>query len=174
MNIRSCMIALGIAVFLAAVGTSVLASDQSWTASGTDLARDRDTSGSDVSRYAGGGGGIPTPFEAANQKAELADGEVYLLIGRVEIYPVLVNGAEKYRPFFMVDLDKHPWLANEKRRLNPTYVLQGSVNYWKQFRGMRIKLPCVAHGVIDTSGPTPEYRLHLGKLADRPVEPFRR
>jgi hypothetical protein len=82
------------------------------------------------------GGEIPWPFQVSNQAVELSDGERYLLMGRVEI----IND----RPFFVVDLVKHPWLNTAKRRDNPRYVLEGAVEYWKAYAGKRIRLVSMA------------------------------
>lgn len=118
----------------------------------------------------GPGGEIPTPFEAANQRVELADSEAYILVGRVLF---LEDHARDnvYVPFFEVDLKEHPWLANEKRRKSPLYRLEGGVTYWKQFRGLRIKLPCIGHAIIAT-GPSGklEYMMNLRRVLNRPIE----
>ena len=51
------------------------------------------------------GGEIPWPFQTANQVAELADGERYVLMGRV-----ILHSAEAR---FDVDLAHHTWLASQ-------------------------------------------------------------
>lgn len=117
----------------------------------------------------GGGGEVPTPFEAANRRAELADGEVYLLVGRVVIKPAPTL-PERYKAYFEADLTVHPWLATPKRKVTP-YPLAGSVADWKIFRGMKIKLPCVARGSVVNLGTQHDYVIELHRSTTDPVEP---
>ena len=116
-------------------------------------------------------GHIPTPFEASNQHVELADGENYFLLGRV------VFGSDPASPlhyvaYFEVDLKEHPWLANKNRIKNPVYRLQGGVNYWKQFRGIRVKLPCTAETaiVMNSSSVKLEYVIELRRFNEYAIE----
>lgn len=62
------------------------------------------------------GGGSPGPFDNANQKVELADGENYYLQG--EVYE-LRDGTL----VFGVDFKAHPWLANKYRKQKGYYFL---------------------------------------------------
>ena len=118
----------------------------------------------------GGGGEIPTPFDAFNQRAELADGEDYLLVGRVIIENVSVEGS---RAYFEVDLDQHRWLASAKRKADPRYPLEGSVGFWKLYRGLRIKLPCLAVQQITVTGQQkPEATIWLRHSRTNPIEPM--
>jgi hypothetical protein len=71
------------------------------------------------------GGEIPWPFQVANQVAELAHGERYVLLGRVEFRAGM--------PTFVVDLREHAWLSNGRRRQDPAYPLLGSIAYWKKY-----------------------------------------
>lgn len=91
----------------------------------------------------GGGGGVPSPFgEKSNRKVELADGEMYVLDGKV----VFDNNDVAW---FWVDLAKHPWLANQKRQQNPYYLLLGSKEDWRQYADKSIQLICIAHESIE-------------------------
>ncbi|HLE00604.1 MAG TPA: hypothetical protein VJB59_10110 [Bdellovibrionota bacterium] len=94
----------------------------------------------------GGGGEVPVPF-GLNERAELADGESYLLVGKVIVYSRKA-GPNQVRVYFEVDLRQHPWLANAKRRLNPLYPLEGSASDWKDYDGHTVKLACRAHSRI--------------------------
>jgi hypothetical protein len=107
----------------------------------------------------GTGHDVPSPFGTANQKVELADGEIYVLFGRV-----LILGE---KPFFEVDFGAHPWLANEKRKADPYYDLEWSTATWKALDGQKVQLTVKAHGHIMT-GPTQtaQYILSLEPLAD--------
>lgn len=125
----------------------------------------------------GGGGEIPTPFEAYNQKVELADGEAYVLVGRVVIDNIAPDGStsERMRAFFEIDLNEHPWLGNTKRKMRPFYPLEGAVSTWRRYNGMRVKLPCIAvGGVVYTPGQQAEYVIWLRKVASQPIEPYAR
>ncbi|MCM2323942.1 MAG: hypothetical protein NDJ90_11840 [Oligoflexia bacterium] len=127
-----------------------------------------------VCHSAGGGSGeVPTPFDAVNQKVELADGEAYMLFGSVALVPFDDGFGERWKAYFEVDLKEHPWLGGEKRAKNPFYPLEGPINYWKQFRGMRIRLACDAKGVIITNeGAAPEYIIQLRRSKPGSVVPL--
>jgi hypothetical protein len=120
------------------------------------------------------GGELPIPFDLANKKVELADNEPYILAGRVTLMQVRINtGQMRSQPVFRVDLTEHPWLANEKRLNNPHYVLQGSMDDWKDLiTAGKIKLPCIAHGVITVRGSRAEYDIQLERAQEIPVEPM--
>lgn len=96
-----------------------------------------------IERKFGGGGEIPHPFERVNQKVELADGEKYLLFGKVEF----ING----RPFLHVNLDLLPWLATHNRMTFPYYALSGSADYWHQFIATDMRITAIAHGVLQAN-----------------------
>ena len=93
----------------------------------------------------GGGDGhtVPTPFEAANQKFELADGELYYLHGRVTFLPA--DEVEFGKPYLMINFDKAPWLGNAARVASPYYALRGNVSRWKKWNSLSIKVLCRAH-----------------------------
>ncbi len=57
---------------------------------------------------------VPWPFETANQKFELAEGEFYHLRGTT----IAFGGYD----FFEIDLKSQPWLATAERKANP-YIL---------------------------------------------------
>jgi hypothetical protein len=52
------------------------------------------------------------------------------------------------QPWFWVDLEKHPWLANQKRQANPYYRLMGSREQWKPYNEKSVQLICFAHVVV--------------------------
>ena len=81
----------------------------------------------------GGGGDMPIPF-GLNGKVELADGEFYLLVGKITVLPKQ-RSKKTPRVFFEVDFDQHPWLANAKRYANPGYPVEGPVSFWKKYDG---------------------------------------
>jgi hypothetical protein len=122
------------------------------------------------------GGELPIPFDLANKKVELANGEPYILAGRVVLMQVRMrNGELRSQPMFRVDLTEHPWLANNKRLNNPNYVLQGSLEEWKDLISVgKIQLPCIAHGVITYRGSVAEYDIQLERSREIPVEPMDR
>ena len=77
--------------------------------------------------------GDPAPFGSPNQHAELAEGEQYLLLGRV-----LRQGREYV---LAIDLCAQPWLASDYRRQNPFYHLGRASGFsWSDFVGTRVKL----------------------------------
>ena len=111
-----------------------------------------------------GGGDVPTPFEATDAKFELADGEIYLLTGRVELMPSLMDDSGSIRPYLAVNLTQYPWLANAKRTESPYYVLEGTSRKWKAWDRFPVKLLCRAHGRIVTIGGKLQYRITLEVL----------
>ncbi len=120
-------------------------------------------------RGGGGGGDIPFPFETANQKAELADGEVYILSGRVVFAP----GPVSVEPaaYLEVDFKEHPWLESAKRKQVPFYLLENSEVDWKKWENQRVIVPVRAKGQILTNPHSdPVYTLTLKAIAE-PVAP---
>ena len=71
----------------------------------------------------GGGHDVPTPFELANPKLELADGEIYQLAGWVVAQEVYTEHGIAMVPYFQVDLRYTPWLATQKRVVDPFYQI---------------------------------------------------
>ena len=102
----------------------------------------------------GPGGEVPDPHLSSNSKVELADGEVYTLFGTVFF-------GHDGNPYMEVDLKKHPWLANARRKANPIYPLEGQHGFWMQFNGSKIRFTCRAHGVIVDVRGNPEYVIGL-------------
>jgi hypothetical protein len=90
----------------------------------------------DESCFSTCGGEIPWPFQTANQVAELADGERYVLLG--------VVSSLRGEPSLVVDLEAHPWLANSRRRDGEGYPLLGTSQYWKKYVGKKIQLRAIA------------------------------
>jgi len=109
----------------------------------------------------GGGSDIPSPL-TLNQKVELAEGEHYVLVGRIQVI--------HEEAFFEVDFREHPWLANAKRAANPRYLLESISGYWKQFENRNLKLTVEARGTIVMRGANPpEYVIWLHSL-NEPVD----
>jgi hypothetical protein len=106
----------------------------------------------------GGGGEIPFPFGVVNQRLELADGELYALIGTV----VFEGGT----PFLEVDLDKHPWLANDRRLNDSRYPLECVGVNWRDFEGMKVRLFVEAHGKVLMEAGAAKYEISLGLVTD--------
>lgn len=119
---------------------------------------------SDALRYdlKGGGGEVPYPF-GLNEKAELADGELYLLVGR---FVILANNDSRLsRAFFDVDLSEQPWLASRHRRINPLYPIDGPVENWVKYSdGKAYRFPCRAVGRIVNWDNQLQYVLFLQGL----------
>lgn len=86
-----------------------------------------------------GGGDVPFPFMEANQQFELADGSPYNLFGKVVISPAL-DGSGDWIAYLVVDLKKHGWLLNDRRKADPRYPLMGSTRFWRQFDGAYVRL----------------------------------
>lgn len=121
-------------------------------------------------RGGGGGGDIPFPFETANQKAELADGEVYLLSGRVVFAPGPVS--VEPMPYLEVDFQEHPWLESAKRKQVPFYLLENSDLDWKKWENQRVMVPVRAKGQILTNPHSdPVYTLTLKAMGEPIVPP---
>ena len=93
------------------------------------------------------GGDVPIPF-GANRQVELADGEVYVLFGTIRYAPSFFTKSKSV-PYLEVDLDAHPWLANERRKLFPYYpfILTGNQKL-KVGTGVRVKVQARARAFI--------------------------
>jgi hypothetical protein len=103
------------------------------------------------------GGEIPTPFSDMNRKVELADGEVYDLIGRV-VFPAA-------EPYLHVDLASHPWLENKRRASNPLYPLVTDDFDWKTYEGAWLTVQVKAEGrIVNDAQGHPTYDLYLVPL----------
>ena len=76
-----------------------------------------------ASGLGGEGHDVPTPFELANPKLELADGEIYQLAGWVVAQEVFTDRGVAMVPYFQVDLRYAPWLATKKRVIDPFYQM---------------------------------------------------
>lgn len=87
----------------------------------------------------GSGGEVPNPFSNVNQKVELADGESYLLVGRV-----IIDSSDRDLVYLAVDLKEHPWLANAKRKADPFYLIEASGRTWRKYDGLRVKITAEA------------------------------
>jgi hypothetical protein len=113
--------------------------------------------------YSTCGGEIPWPFQVSNQAVELADGERYLLMGSVEV----TDG----KAYFLVDLQKHAWLAGSRRKANPRYPLKGDETYWLQYAGKRVRLVAMAKWIVFRDPAMRGYRVDviLQSLADPAV-----
>lgn len=112
----------------------------------------------------GGGGEVPIPF-GLNARAELADGESYVLVGKVEVNPKAAGGIHDPRVRLEIDLREQLWLANAKRTQHPFYPIEGGVANWKKYDGQRIKLACKAHGrIMKNEDGNPEYVIYLEAL----------
>jgi len=104
------------------------------------------------------GGEIPFPFQAMNQKVELADGEKYTLIGRVVF--------ELGEPYFNVDLELHPWLANQKRKDRPIYPLIASTVNWDSFEGQLVQIFVEAKGSVLLGLEKEHYEIFLKSIQE--------
>lgn len=111
----------------------------------------------------GGGDGVPTPFTGGNQIAELADGENYVLVGTIEIRETESKFGSIELAYLVVDLDKQPWLANGRRKVDAGYPLMGPASLWKKYAGQTVKMAAVAHGSIERSSQSlaSEYVIRL-------------
>lgn len=111
----------------------------------------------------GGPGDVPTPF-TSNQKVELAEGETYTLIGRFVV--------REGNLWFNVDLDAHPWLANQKRKEFPFYRVSGTRVDLEPVvvRAEKVQAVMKADGLILERGDHPTYRIGL-EVLEQPVFP---
>lgn len=107
--------------------------------------------------YSKFGGDVPIPF-SANRKVELADGEIYVLMGDIQYAPSLITKS-KNAPYLHVDLEVHPWLANESRKDFPFYplILTGDQKL-KLSAGTRVKVTARARAFV-LSGKDKSYKL---------------
>lgn len=92
----------------------------------------------------GGGGGQPDPLTIYNARAELADGELYLLRGEIVMIPLPDGAARRSQPYLRVDFDAHPWLASRKRAERPFYPIEGPVRKWRALEGTYVELTVLA------------------------------
>jgi hypothetical protein len=111
----------------------------------------------------GGPGDVPTPF-VSNEKVELADGEIYTLIGRFVI--------REGNLWFQVDLEAHPWLANQKRKDFPFYRVIGTRVDLEPVavRAERVQALMKAEGAIVERDLRPLYRLGV-EVLESPTVP---
>jgi hypothetical protein len=111
----------------------------------------------------GGPGDVPTPF-ISNEKVELADGETYTLIGRFVI--------REGNVWFQVDLDAHPWLANQKRKDFPFYRVIGTRVDLEPVvvRAERVQALMKAEGAVIEKDLRPLYRLGV-EVLENPTVP---
>lgn len=106
--------------------------------------------------FAGDRRDTPMPFESTNRRAELADGELYTLVGRV----VFVGD----QAMLEVDLNEHPWLASTKRRNDPFYPIVQRSDTYRQFEGRRVLLQARARAVITITPAPAAYSIWLSIL----------
>ena len=121
----------------------------------------------------GTGSEIPTPFDL-NRHVELADGEEYLLVGRIVFKTIATVDGVRVRPFFAIDLNLHPWLASAKRKDTPFYPLAAPYSKWKNYDGVRVKMSTTAHGRISAENPRGgvEYQIELSLSPRGTLEPY--
>jgi hypothetical protein len=82
------------------------------------------------------GNEVPTPFKDANLKVELADGEYYVLEGRVR--------SQSGTTFLEVDLERHHWLSNKHRSESPFYPLFGDAKTFAKYEGRLVRMMVIA------------------------------
>lgn len=111
-----------------------------------------------------GGGGFPGPFDGANLKVELSDGDLYALQGTVVFLP---ESGSPAAPYFQVDLKMHPWLANSHRKNSPYYPLLGAASFWQKFENQVVQLSTQAQGMAsyDAKTGTASYDISLLPIA---------
>ena len=121
----------------------------------------------------GTGSEIPTPFDL-NRRVELADGEEYLLVGKIVFKTIATVDGIRVRPYFAVDLNQHPWLASAKRKEMPFYPLSAPYARWKTFDGVRVKMSSIARGRITADNPRGgvEYQIELSVSPRGTLEPY--
>lgn len=92
---------------------------------------------------------------------ELANNEKYVLMGQIEFRNDL--------PRFVVDLEAHPWLGTAQRRIDSSYRLLGSVDYWKRFESRKIQLRAIARWLPSETNSASIVEVALESLADPAV-----
>lgn len=115
----------------------------------------------------GGGNGndMPAPFLAINQKVELADGERYVLAGRI----LEKDGFFYFRP----DFGRHSWLSNGRRMQWPYYPFELSVSVPSSFVGKLVRFSGRAVGrVIFADGQYPMYMIFLMPEGEDGISPL--
>ena len=112
-------------------------------------------------RTCGGGGiDVPTPFQCVPAvKFELAEGEVYHLIGTVVF--MAQSEHSKRKPYLKLNLAAQPWLASTKRVHFPYYQLEGNPHLWKNRMGLEVEQAFKAHGHIVPTENGHEYVISL-------------
>lgn len=106
--------------------------------------------------FRGGGGGydVPTPFDyvarmdGANRRFELAENEIYDLIGRVVLLPAQEDDSGNIYPYLEIDLNHFGLLANSKRLSSPYYRLEGSAHDWKRWDRLPVRILVYARSHI--------------------------
>lgn len=115
-----------------------------------------------ITYSAGDGHRVPTPFDTANRRFELADGEVYLLYGTVVLLPSLVNDSGTLTPYLNIDFQRASWLKNAKRSQTPYYRLRESSFRWDDWNNNKKNILVKAHGeVIQEKNGIHEYEISL-------------
>lgn len=111
-----------------------------------------------------GPGELPIPFQSANQKVELSDGELYTLLGWVRI--------KEGRGFFEVDFAAHPWLANTRRKALPFYPLVIDKGGILPYEDQRVQVFVQAQGGVEygTEGAEPAYTITLVSQIDPVIQ----
>lgn len=107
-----------------------------------------------------GGGEIPSPF-SLNTKFELADGELYSLLGRVLL-------KEPGHAFFEVDTRFQPWLSHNKASGgNRIYPIKGFTDCWLRYKDTSVRLTFRAKGrIITNEFEMPTYEIFLEVLTE--------
>ncbi len=83
---------------------------------------------------------IPTPFNEMNRKVELATNEYYVLNGWIRFV--------RDNVYLQIDLEDHPWLANQKRMNFPYYAIINFPANRKDLKDTRVTVRVQAKGVI--------------------------
>jgi hypothetical protein len=106
--------------------------------------------------YTPDGGDIPLPLMETNQRAELADGEQYTLVGTIL--------AEQDQVYLEVNFEEHPWLRSARRARNPYYPIGPIDGGWEKFTGKSIQIQVMARGFIVLNGTKGRYGIWLTPL----------
>lgn len=109
----------------------------------------------------GGGNDVPTPFDFRGQKFELADGELYVLAGKVIISSSVFEDSGQKMAYLQIDLDKQGWLAGFQRREFPYYPLEADPRDWTAFEQKEVRILVKAHGRIIGNGNQAQYVIYL-------------
>jgi hypothetical protein len=129
-------------------------------ASKTDLYRScMSAAKHDCQSWAAEGGGSPGPRGLnAETRAELAQGERYILNGTIEF--------RDFMPYLVISFRSHPWLMSSVRLQAPYYRISDSMSRWSNHRGKEVTIIVTARYRSFQRGGRTHFEIYLEPSSD--------